>query len=75
MYAFLLSRHGKYRNGYTYTDEGIDVAGVGNLMCNKYVKFTIIGTVWRDCGWYLCEVERYGRKHYIAIENETGSAQ
>lgn len=74
MYAFLVTRNGKARNGYYYTDAGIDVANVGNLMCSKYVRFNIIGMVWNDCGWYLCEVERYGRKHYIAIENETGSA-
>lgn len=73
MIAFLLSRHGKARNGYYYTDEGIYVANIGNLMCSKYVKFTIIGMVWKDTGWYLCEVERFGRKHYIALSNETGS--
>lgn len=74
MYAFLLARHGKARNGHYYTDEGIEVGNIGNLMSSKYVGFKIIGTVWRDCGWYLCEVERYGRKHFVAIENETRSA-
>lgn len=39
MMAFPLSRHGKARNGYYYTDDGIDVANVGNLMSSKYVKF------------------------------------
>jgi hypothetical protein len=73
MYAFLLSRHGKWRNGYYYTDDGINVEALP-LMHSKYTKFTIIGMVWKDTGFYLCEVERYGRKHYIPIENETGSA-
>jgi hypothetical protein len=72
MFSFLLSRQGKARNGYTYLDDGIDVGNASNLMCSKYTKFTIIGMVWKDTGWYLCEVERYGRKHFIAIDNETG---
>jgi hypothetical protein len=72
MQAFLVERNGKARNGYYYTDEGLDIAGVGNLMSSKYVKFRIIGMVWKDCGWYLCEVERYGRKHYLALTNGTG---
>lgn len=74
MYAFLLSRHGKFRNGYTYEDDGIDIRNVEMLMSSKYVKFTIIGMVWRDSGFYLCECEKYGRKHFIAIQNETRSA-
>jgi hypothetical protein len=74
MYAFLLSQNGKARNGHYYTDEGINVAGVEALMQSPWVKFHIIGMVWKDCGFYLCEVERWGRKHFIAIENETGAA-
>lgn len=75
MYAFLLSRHGKARNGYYYKDEGLNIAGVESLMESSWVQFNIIGMVWKDTGFYLCEVERWGRKHYIALENETGSAQ
>ena len=69
MYAYLLSRHGSGRHGYTYTDDGLDIAGVGNLMSSKYVKFRIIGLVWplMEDSPYLCEVERYGRKHFLAV--------
>jgi hypothetical protein len=69
MYAWLLGRRGKARNGYYYTDEGIEIADVGGLMCNKYKRFRIIGLVWRldPDSPYLCEVSISGRKHYLAV--------
>jgi hypothetical protein len=72
MYAWLLQRHGKARNGYYYTDEGIDVNNATYLMGSPCTKTTIIGLARRgNCDSpYILEVERFERKHHLAISRE-----